>query len=55
MIDDMHGWYHDEAPRTEAYGWTPAIHIYDSVAVIEKRKVPPPRHIKVGVPRPGAG
>ena len=52
MIDDMHGWYHDEEARTAARGSTAAIHVYDSIVVIEKRKIDPPRHIKVGTPAP---
>ncbi len=48
MIDDMHAWYHDHAPRTSAKTEFGAIHIYDSVVVIEKRKRAAPQHIMVG-------
>lgn len=44
LIDDMHGWYHEQpsqyAPREELG----AIHIHDSIVVIEKTRRQPPRH-----------
>ena len=44
LIDDMHAWYHSEpetwAPRTQVG----AIHLYDSIAIIEKADLPPPAH-----------
>ena len=48
MIDDMHAWYHGKSTKTPARDWIPAIHIYDSVAVIEKRRIERPSHIMVG-------
>ena len=44
LVDDQHAWYHDEpeiwAPRFEIGG----IHIYDSIAIIEKVRRGPPAH-----------
>jgi len=43
MIDDMHHWYHGKGQRIPAArDHLKAIHIYDSVIVFEKAKVPPP-------------
>jgi cephalosporin hydroxylase len=36
MIDDLHGWYHKRPTVTPAKNTIGAIHLYDSVAVIEK-------------------
>jgi hypothetical protein len=47
MIDDMHSWYHRKKMRTASRNQIGAIHIYDSIAVIEKRQVARPRHIEV--------
>ena len=47
MIDDMHAWYHNKATSTPAKEWIGAIHIYDSMVVIEKRKIERPSHIRV--------
>jgi hypothetical protein len=47
IIDDMHAWYHDRAPETEAMQWVPAMHVYDSIVFIEKRRRVQPRHVKV--------
>ena len=48
MIDDMHAWYHGKIPTTPAKTEIGAIHIYDSIVIIEKAKRQPPRHIQVG-------
>lgn len=48
MIDDMHAWYHTKAQTTPARDSVGAIHVYDSIVVIEKRKVERPSHIQVG-------
>lgn len=45
IIDDMHGWYHPRADRTGAKEWIPALHVYDSLVVIEKRRRTIPRVI----------
>jgi hypothetical protein len=47
MIDDMHAWYHNKATRTPAKDHIGAIHVYDSMVVIEKRKIGPPHTIKL--------
>ena len=47
MIDDMHAWYHNKSTRTPAKEQIGAIHIYDSIVVIEKRKIKPPAYIKL--------
>jgi hypothetical protein len=47
IIDDMHAWYHSRGTRTPARDWIGAIHAYDSIVVIEKRKVERPGHILV--------
>jgi len=47
MIDDMHAWYHDRPDETQAMQWVPAIHLYDSIVFIEKRRRMMPRHVKV--------
>lgn len=49
MIDDMHHWYHNQGQRISATaGHLGAIHIYDSLVVLEKTKVVPPRHSRRG-------
>ena len=49
LIDDLHGHYHGRQElSSEASKWIPAIHVYDSVVVIEKKRRSPPVHIKVG-------
>lgn len=48
LIDDMHSWYHQEGSKTSAADLLGAIHVYDSMVVIEKRQVTEPRHIMVG-------
>lgn len=49
MIDDMHHWYHSQGQRIAATaGHLGAIHVYDSLVVLEKVAVPPPRHTRRG-------
>jgi hypothetical protein len=49
MADDMHAPYHDGAPRIpETAGELGAVHMYDSIVVLEKAVVYPPVHSKVG-------
>jgi hypothetical protein len=48
MMDDMHAWYHDSPVTTPAKTQIGAIHLYDSIAVIEKKTRPRPGHIQVG-------
>ncbi|MEM6375009.1 MAG: class I SAM-dependent methyltransferase [Pseudomonadota bacterium] len=49
MVDDMHHWYHDQGQRIAATAGTlSALHLYDSIAVLEKSVVPEPRHSEVG-------
>lgn len=50
MYDDLHHWYHSEGQKIEATANNiAAIHLYDSIAVLEKSRVPPPRHSRVGI------
>ena len=44
-IDDMHRWYYKQ--RRQPLGPIGAIHVYDSLVVIEKRTSQQPRHIRV--------
>lgn len=50
MIDDMHAWYHNSPVTTPAKTEIGAIHMYDSIVVIEKRHRQQPGHIQVGAP-----
>jgi hypothetical protein len=45
MIDDMHRWYHTQ--KRPSHGPIGAVHVYDSIAIIEKRTAPRPGHIRV--------
>jgi hypothetical protein len=47
MIDDMHAWYHNNPVTTPAKTEIGAIHVYDSIVVIEKRHRQQPGHIQV--------
>jgi len=47
VIDDLHGWYHDRKLGTPARDEVYAVHVYDSIAIIEKRSKPRPGHIRV--------
>jgi hypothetical protein len=48
MIDDMHGWYHRRPTPTPAKDAVGAIHVHDSLVVLEKRRRARPSHILVG-------
>lgn len=49
MIDDMHHWYHGFGQQvTAATGHVAALHIHDSIVVVEKRLVAAPRHTHRG-------
>ncbi|MEM7270755.1 MAG: class I SAM-dependent methyltransferase [Pseudomonadota bacterium] len=49
IIDDIHHWYHDEGQVNAATsGAVSSLHVYDSIVVLEKETVRPPRHTKVG-------
>ena len=48
MIDDMHAWYHSKPTTTPAKEQIGAIHLYDSVVVIEKRKTSRPVVVHIG-------
>lgn len=45
LIDDMHHWYHGRGGRDDVG----AVHVYDSIVVIEKRTPTRPMHVKTGV------
>jgi len=48
LVDDMHHWYHEEdMQHPEIAGSCAAIHIYDSIVVLEKSKQHPPVHSTV--------
>jgi len=47
MIDDMHAWYHTYPTMTPAKAEIGAIHIYDSIAFIEKKHRQQPGHIQI--------
>ncbi len=48
MIDDMHAWYHKRPTRTPAKDGIGAIHLHDSVVVIEKHSKQRPGMIRGG-------
>ena len=49
MYDDMHHWYHYEGQKVKATANNlSSIHLYDSIAVLEKNKVARPQHSQVG-------
>jgi len=48
IIDDMHAWYHRKPTTTPAKYHVGAIHVYDSIIVLEKRKVERPCVTKIG-------
>ena len=47
LIDDVHVWYHNKPTHAPAKNSIGAIHVYDSMVVIEKRKVRRPSYIMV--------
>jgi cephalosporin hydroxylase len=57
LIDDMHGWYHYRSKKTDAMQEISAIHVHDSIVVIEKNQRARPNQIVApidgeGVPIP---
>ncbi len=48
MIDDLHAWYHRHSTTTPGKDEIGAIHVYDSMVVIEKLRKWQPGHLKVG-------
>lgn len=48
LVDDMHGWYHDVASNSLPTDEIGFVHFYDSMIIIEKRKISEPKHIMVG-------
>lgn len=48
IIDDMHGWYHRRAQLTSAKTEIGALHIHDSIFVIEKQRRDRPSHVLIG-------
>jgi len=48
IIDDMHNWYHQKGMRkAQISECCSAIHIHDSIVVLEKNRVYPPTHSQV--------
>lgn len=47
MIDDLHGWYHGRATETPAKTEIAAIHVFDSIVVIEKKRRGAPAYIRI--------
>lgn len=51
LIDDMHHWYHGHGQKvTAAQDHLAALHVHDSIVVLEKHRVEPPRHAMRGAP-----
>jgi hypothetical protein len=49
LIDDMHHWYHSEPVGNAGLSdWVSGIHVHDSIVVIDKNRVYPPVHSRVG-------
>jgi hypothetical protein len=49
MVDDIHHWYHDHGERNKATaGYLRGIHLYDSMVILEKAAIIPPRHSQRG-------
>jgi len=47
MYNYMHHWYHTEGQKIETTSDSlAALHLYESVAVLKRRRGPPPRHVK---------
>lgn len=49
MIDDMHAWYHGKSTVTPARDQIRAIHVYDSIVVIEKQKIDRPSRVVIDI------
>ena len=49
MLDDMHHWYHNHGQQVvAAQDHLAAVHVHDSIVVLEKSRVAPPRHSMQG-------
>jgi hypothetical protein len=48
LIDDLHARYHDKGAATPAQDFLKAVHVHDSIVVLEKGRMPPPGHVQVG-------
>jgi hypothetical protein len=48
LVDDLHGWHHDAPRSTPARDWVPAVHVYDSMVVIEKSRRDRPVPVLIG-------
>lgn len=48
IIDDMHGWYHRRRMLTPGKTEIGALHVHDSIMVIEKRRRESPQRILIG-------
>lgn len=45
MLDDMHHWYHGHGQKvTAAKDHLAGVHVHDSIVVLEKSRIAPPRH-----------
>lgn len=44
LIDDLHGWYHDEGSKLAPREWLESVQVFDSVIVIQKRQRLRPGH-----------
>ncbi len=53
LIDDMHGWYHYRSKKTDAMREISAIHVHDSIVVIDKN--PRKRPSQIVAPIDAAG
>lgn len=51
VIDDMHAWYQPKPGPWALHEWVPEVHVYDSTAVIIKRRRARPLAIGSGAPR----
>ena len=47
MIDEMHAWYHKKGVSTPGQTEIGAIHVYDSMVFIEKKRRKSPTHIRI--------
>ncbi len=48
LADDMHAWFHSEPERFGARDEIGAVHIHESILIIEKRSKLRPGHIRIG-------
>ena len=47
LVDDMHGWYHNNASIIADMSEIASVRFYDSIVVIEKGDIPMPQNIKI--------